>query len=69
MDYMKCKFISDGTWFDKETEVKLDTYLAGTDTGIFTGIRNGDPDGELCTLDEFWIYDENNKLIREPKEE
>lgn len=73
MDYMNCKFISDGTWFDKGTEAKLTVYLDGAEAGLFTGIINGEPCGreygEQCSLDEFWIYDENNKLISEPKEE
>ena len=68
-----CKFISDGTWFDKGTEAKLTTYLRGTGTGLFTGIVNGEPcgreDGEQCSLDEFWIYDKDGNLIRTPSEE
>ena len=61
-----CKFISDGTWFDKGTEAKLTTFFRGTNTGLFTGC--GRTDGELCMLEEFTIYDKDGKLIRESGE-
>lgn len=57
------KFISNGTWFDKNTEVKiLDEHCTvfGID-GIPTlqvlasGLRNGEEDEEICTMDEFYI--------------
>ena len=70
MDWAKCKFISDGTWFDKGTEAKLTVYLDGAEAGLFTGIINGEPCGkeygEQCQLSEFFIYDEYNVLIGEP---
>ena len=73
MNYYECKFISNGTWFDKGTEAKLTTYLDGTDSGLFTGIISEKScnrlDGELCSLDEFWIYDKEGTLIREPVNE
>jgi len=60
------KFISDGTWFDKGTEVKI-LVECGTvynrDTGIPTlsvlaaGFKNGNPDEEMCTMEEFMIVD------------
>ena len=71
--FEECKFISDGTWFDKGTEATLTTFLRGTDTGLFTGIVDGEScgrtDGELCMFEEFWIYDKDGKLIREPVED
>ena len=62
------KFISDGTWFDKGTEVKIlaecGTVYDG-DTGIPTlnvlvsGLKNGSPDEEMCTMEEFMIVDDS----------
>lgn len=64
------KYISDGTWFDKDTEVEL-ISLYGKDIGLFFGIRtceNPDSEGnknvgekykdeELCFLSEFEIIE------------
>jgi hypothetical protein len=57
------KFISDGTWFDKGTEV---TILAECGTVydkdgkpslqvLASGLRNGDLDEEMCDMEEFII--------------
>jgi len=68
-DYENCVFISDGTYFDKDTEATMTTYL-GHNTGLFTGIINGEPcnrvDGEMCHLSEFWIKDKTGKVVRNP---
>ena len=62
------KFISDGTWFDKGTEVEI-VVECGTvydgDTGIPTlsvlvaGLRNESRDEEMCTMEEFIIVDDS----------
>jgi hypothetical protein len=68
------KYISDGTWFKKGTEVKLiDDYRPYIDSGLFEGIRiceNPDSEGkwnivgeerqdqEVCGFDEFEVIDE-----------
>ena len=68
MDYSKYTFIAKAnTWFKQGTEVK---YICGSlsttkfNSGIFRGIRRKDDkeDEEMCTFDEFKIYDENGKL-------
>ena len=72
IDYTKYKFISDGTWFDKGTEAKFICFSLerGLDSaGLFEGIKDGYTDQESCCFDEFWIYDENDKLMKEPEEE
>lgn len=52
-------YISDGTWFDKGTEVELiDDYRKdGPELGLFRGLRNGKLDEEICPFDEFAIED------------
>lgn len=55
------KFISDGTWFDKLTEVSIlsehctvyDINGNPTLQVLVAGTRNGNRDEELCTMDEF----------------
>lgn len=68
-------FISNGTWFNKETEVKLQTDC-GWMGGLFSGLRVSqglgelEPEGttyedsELCDWTEFDIYDESGTLVR-----
>ena len=70
----KMKYISDGTWFDKDTECELLSDF-GNGTGLFFGIRTcqnsaaegGKPlgtkyrDEEVCGSDEFKIVDETEK--------
>ena len=51
-------FISDGTWFDKETEAKLITEIDKS-SGLFSGIRNGKEDEEICYFYEFEIREVN----------
>lgn len=67
------KFISDGTWFDKGTEVEcLSSWtMGGEQVGLFKGIRTCQSPGaearemnekyideELCGFDEFEIIEE-----------
>lgn len=57
------KFLSNGTWFDKGTEVEILIECGtvyhenGTPTMqvLAKGLRNGDIDEEMCTIDEFYI--------------
>lgn len=66
MNWSKCKFISNGTWFDKGTEAEFICFSCETDNfkaGIFKGLRNGISDEENCIFDEFTIYDECGKLL------
>lgn len=57
------KFISDGTWFDKGTEVTIlaeggtvyDTDGKSTLQVLASGLRNGYLDEEICTMEEFII--------------
>ena len=56
-NYKKCKFVSDGKWFDKNTEVKCISYW---DVGIelqgrFKGLKNGKADVQICPFTEFKI--------------
>lgn len=61
------KFISDGTWFDKWTEVEILEEIAtvydsdGTPTlsVLARGLREGSTDEELCTMDEFIVVGDN----------
>jgi len=63
---MKKKFISKrGEWFDEGTEAKLisEEFNYNKENqfdlcnlwGLFSGIRNGKPDEEACSFDEFDI--------------
>ena len=58
------KYISDGTWFDKETEVTLidalTLYADGDESGLFRGIKDGELDEEICLLSEFTIEEDNH---------
>lgn len=58
------KFISDGTWFDKNTEVKIVTEICTvynlqktrpTLSVLAEGLRHGRVDQEMCTMEEFRI--------------
>lgn len=61
------KFISDGTWFDKGTEAFLiegtsfdcfslvDGKMIPSKSGLFSGIRLGADDEEVCGFEEFTI--------------
>ena len=53
------KYISKGEWFDAGTECELvvDCTMGGVPMGIFSGLRNGLPDEELCGLDEFDVIE------------
>jgi hypothetical protein len=42
-----------GTWFDAGTEANLICEVVPGESALFTGIRNGRPDDEVCGLDEF----------------
>ena len=69
------RFVSNGTWFDKDTESELESDH-GWMGGLFTGIRTSQglgelepegttyQDGELCDWTEFDIYDESGILLR-----
>ena len=59
------KYISKGEWFDEGTEVVLiDDYRINPlpnlrrNAGLFEGYRNGHPDQEVCTFDEFDVIDD-----------
>ena len=71
IDYKNCRFISDGTWLDKGSEAKLQSLLPITEgmfEGMFIGKFNGElVDGELCPFEEFYIYDEQGKLLHKPR--
>ena len=42
------------TWFDVGTPSELiDDYRPGINSGLFLGLRNGNPDEEVCSFDEF----------------
>lgn len=48
------RYISDGTWFDKGTEATLiDDYRPQMPSGLFSGLKDGKPDEEICGFDEF----------------
>lgn len=54
------KYISKGEWFDAGTEaVLIDDYrqdpVQPFNAGLFEGYRNGHPDEEVCSFDEFEI--------------
>lgn len=57
------KFISDGTWFDKGTEVKIlsecgTVYDSDGKPGLNVlalGLRHGEYDEEMCHIEEFII--------------
>lgn len=40
------------TWFDAGTEAVLVAWVTN-DSAVFVGTKNGHPDEELCSLDEF----------------
>ena len=53
-----CRYISRGEWFDKGTEaILLDDYRTWgsgeLQVGLFRGVKDGKPDEEVCTFDEF----------------
>jgi len=56
MENIKIIYVSNGDWFDAGTKAELIAdcrpQLNG---GVFSGIKNGKPDEELCTFDEFTI--------------
>ena len=55
------KFISDGTWFDKGTEVEIlseggtvwSSDNVPTLTVLVRGVKDGSIDEELCCMEEF----------------
>ena len=68
-DLINLRFISKGTWFDKDTEAKL-IGLTGSGrvgapngprsvSGLFKGYRDGSLDEEVCSFLEFEIVDED----------
>ena len=64
----KAKFISDGTWFDLNTEATIIGSLSPTwdkednlvGLALFKGIRQGKPDKEVCSLSEFDVWKEGH---------
>lgn len=66
------KFISDGTWFDINTEAKLvddcwwECYhidkgsgeMVRGKSGLFEGLRKGQVDQECCGFEEFAILED-----------
>lgn len=59
------KYISDGTWFDADTEVKVvDDYRPHMNAGVFEGYRNGVLDQEVCSFDEFDAMDKSGKVVQ-----
>ncbi len=68
-DLLTLRFISNGEWFDKETEAKL-ICLTGTGrsgspngqrhvSGLFKGFVDGNIDEEICCFSEFDIVTES----------
>lgn len=68
-DLLTLRFISNGEWFDKNTEAKL-ICLTGTGrinspsgprsaSGLFRGYKDGELDEETCCLTEFEIVTED----------
>lgn len=72
------RFVSNGTWFDKGTDVKLEVDY-GWLGGMFHGTRTSQyhcegncnlpigstyEDEQLCAWKEFDIYDENGTFLR-----
>ena len=71
----KAKFISDGTWFDLNTEATIIGALSPTwdeednlvGLALFKGIRQGKPDEEVCSLSEFDVWKEDTKIQKSCK--
>ena len=59
-------YISDGTWYVKGSLCWLETNC-GDGGALMLGVRASDNqlDGELCSWDEFDIYDKNRGLVSE----
>ena len=63
------KFLSDGTWFDKGTEVEIlqehctvfDAAGIPTLQVLARGLRHGREDEEVCDIDEFYIVGDDFK--------
>ena len=47
------------TWFDAGTQASLLCYVIDGRTALFEGIRDGQPDEEVCGLDEFEVIDDD----------
>lgn len=87
IDYTKCRFVSDGTWYDKGSDAKCESFWGGYGDGSLSGLFEGwrtckkseaeacKPlgtrywDGEVCSFEEFDIYDESGKLLYEHEED
>ena len=68
------RFISDGTWFEKGTEVKLiddygeDKIVSWPCRGLFEGIHEDQLDQEICSFREFEIIgDAPQAFVKEQK--
>ncbi len=50
------------TWFDEGTQaILIDDYrYYNVDIGLFEGLKDGKPDEEICSFDEFKITDTSN---------
>lgn len=59
---LKRFFAKPDTWFDAGTEATLEAWAYtdanGDRCGIFHGIKDGQPDGEMCMYSEFDILEE-----------
>lgn len=85
IDYTKCRFVSDGTWFDEGTDVECESfwfYEDGDASGEFRGIRTceksnaeaGRSVGEKYKDGEVCLFEEfdiylNNKLVYDAEKE
>lgn len=61
-EFRQMRYIAkDGGWFDTGTEaILIDDY--GFGSGLFRGTKNGQPDEEVCAMDEFEV--ENCKAAK-----
>jgi hypothetical protein len=68
METAVTRYISKGEWFDTGTEATLlvDCRPDGLQMGIFLGVKDGKPDEEDCTFDEFDIVEDNDCGCTQP---
>ena len=53
------KYISKGSWFDKDTEsILIEDYRPKINAGLFCGTVNGKQDEEVCSFREFTIEED-----------
>jgi hypothetical protein len=66
LDFKKIKFIARSeTWFDEGTEAFIDgdVFDGLCTSALFDGIKDGEEDGEICSIFEFdWFDEEGNYL-------